>query len=361
MFLMSAMTLHVRAHEINFCGERIPVQERFVAEKLMNIIKQQMRYGMVSLLRKKWALYLAIIEDVLRKTGLPEDFKYLPVIESGFNSELVSRAGAAGYWQLMPETAKNLGLTVNSEVDERKNFDKSTYTACRVLADSYLDIKRKFGFSSWVLTAAAYNFGIGNVRQLIKKQGKNFFEMELNKETAEYVYKIVAVKELFEYPELYIGNFGYNVFNSANDKGQGWGKVNAAASDFEKVTVSVNTADGNHPEQLTKRAATAKKPETVDGTQSKWISGYISGSYDQFKDGDPIKIELSDDLEIDGAYTSKGLFITGKGWLVDGKVYIDLGHGRKLIMYDYTHRIHDGLAISSLRDQTSILMKQTGK
>src|SRR5689334_2459927 len=149
--------LNAKAHEIIFCGERIPVQNNFVADKLMNVIRQQVPYVNLPQLRKRVEANFPIVEYYLRETGLPEDFKYLAIVESGFLN-LTSKAGARGFWQLMPETATELGLVVSPTIDERDNIYKSTYAACKVLASYYLRIKKIYGVSSWVLTAAAYNF-----------------------------------------------------------------------------------------------------------------------------------------------------------------------------------------------------------
>ncbi|MBK8786669.1 MAG: lytic transglycosylase domain-containing protein [Chitinophagaceae bacterium] len=214
--LFSMISLHVSAHEITFCGEKIPVADRFVSDKLMSIIKKQMNYGIISQLRQKENEYMKTIEYYLMKTGLPEDLKYVAIVESGLRN-VVSPVGAAGFWQIMKPTAGDLNLIINGEIDERNDLNKSTYAACKLLANFYIKIRKDFHISSWVLTTAAYNYGIGNISKAIKRQGKNYFEMDLNKETAEYVYKIIAVKELLEYPELYMQGFGYNILTNTKN------------------------------------------------------------------------------------------------------------------------------------------------
>jgi hypothetical protein len=114
----------------------------------------------------------------------------------------------------MAPTAIEWGLQVNAYKDERNDIYKSTIAALRELARTYKAISRDHKISSWVLTAAAYNFGIGRLYKKINTQGKNYFTMNLNPETAVYVYKIIAIKELFEYPELYMKNFDHNIFSS---------------------------------------------------------------------------------------------------------------------------------------------------
>src|SRR6218665_682560 len=199
--------VNARNHEVVFCGERIPVDNNFVASKLMNVIRKQVPVVNLPKLRQQANAWFPTFERYLSRHGLPLDLKYIPVVESGFTNA-TSHAGAAGYWQLMPETARGLGLTVNDAIDERLDISKATEAACKLLKSYYSSI------GVWALTLAGYNFGIGNISKAMKKQGSNYFSRQLNPETAIYVYKIIAVKELFEYPELYIKDFGYNVFNS---------------------------------------------------------------------------------------------------------------------------------------------------
>ena len=356
------LSMHSTAHEIYFCGERIPLNER-VAKKLMDIIKKQINYGTVNII-KQGKSNLKAIEMYLEQTGIPDDFKYLAIVESGFKN-VVSSAGAAGYWQLMPETARELGLIVNGLVDERNNFDKSTYAACQVLANYYKHIRKKFGVSSWSLTAAAYNNGIGNIQNAIKDQGKNYFEMELNKETAEYVYKIIAVKELFEYPELYMKDFGYNVFNTkisslTKNKFQSADSENPG---FDAMRVKVTTDDGNHPNDLIAKNTNKKnavKPLTNSNVKSEvFIFAHITGNYDNFTDSSEIKMILADPLSIDNSFKNAGNVITGIGWKIDDKIFIDLGYGKRLIIIDYRNKKHDGILQSALKDKAAICIKVT--
>jgi len=338
------------AHEIYFCGERIPLNER-VAKKLMDIIKKQINYGTVNII-KQGRSNLKIIEMYLEQTGIPDDFKYLAIVESGFKN-VVSSAGAAGFWQLMPETARELGLIVNGLVDERNNFDKSTYAACQVLANYYKHIQKKFGISSWSLTAAAYNNGIGNIQNAIKAQGKNYFEMELNKETAEYVYKIIAVKELFEYPELYMKDFGFNIFNT---------KITSA---LKNKTESINTDNAGFDAMSVKFTTDAgskktAKLQTNNNIKSEtYIFAHITGNYDNFTDSSEIKITLDDPLRIDNSFKNKNNIITGIGWKIDDKVFIDLGYGKRLIIIDYDNKKHDGILQTALKDKAPICLKVT--
>ncbi len=352
-FCLTVMCLQTAAHEIIFCGEKIPVSERFVADKLMGIIKKQINYGLVAQLRQKENEYMKTIEYYLMKTGLPEDLKYLAIVESGLRN-VVSPVGAAGFWQIMKSTAGDLKLIVNGEIDERNDINKATYAACKLLASYYIKIRRDFRISSWVLTTAAYNNGIGNISNAIRRQGKNYFEMDLNKETAEYVYKIIAVKELLEFPELYMQGFGYNIFtNTKNISRSNSGTKN----DIEKLnlggmTVKVDETDGVHPETLDKKITEAKNTSTG---QEKFITAQISGKYKKFKDGNIISFTLQEDLQVLNRFTSKGMVIQGRGWIIDNRVVVDLGYDHYVVLMDT--KKEKGITLKSLKSKEDVLLK----
>ena len=146
---------------------------------------------------KNWALpYFNMIDGVFKKHGLPTELKYLAVIESQLKSTATSWAGAVGPWQFMPGTARTLGLTVNSKVDERKNYYKSTIAAARYLKDLYVE------FGDWLLVIAAYNGGPGNVYSAIRKSGgsRNFWTLQghLPKESRNHVKKFIGTHYVFE-------------------------------------------------------------------------------------------------------------------------------------------------------------------
>jgi hypothetical protein len=139
---------------------------------------------------------MRIIEPILKKYGVPADFKYLPLIESAMNDDAMSRRGAGGYWQLMPSTAKSLGLVVNETRDDRKHLVKSTHAAGKYLRE----LHRQLG--SWTLVAAAYNAGPTHIQSRMDSQNKDdYFKLRLNSETTRYIYKLLAVKEWFSNPE----------------------------------------------------------------------------------------------------------------------------------------------------------------
>jgi hypothetical protein len=352
-WLLSCTCVNSNAHDIVFCGERIPVGDQFVSDKLMNIIKKQINYVNVLSLRERVNQYMSQVEYFLHETNMPEDFKYLAIVESGFKNA-TSSAGAAGFWQLMPETARELGLVVNGIVDERNDFNKSTYAACKVLANYYLYIRKQFGISSWVLTAAAYNNGIGNIQNAIKKQGANYFQMQLNEETAAYVYKIIAVKELFEFPELYMHDFGYNIFTkkaNPNSKDQNTNNISDKLN-IGGMTVKVDESDGAHPVNLDKKL---KPIKNTDASKIKFVSAQITGKYKKFKDGEIVSFILQEDLQVFNRYSAKGTIIQGRGWIIDDRVQIDLGYDHNVILLDLTNE--KGVALKELKNKGMVLMK----
>lgn len=183
---------------IDFAGEQTPlnisdVKERFERELLVNANLD----ATTLLIIKRANRAFPIIEPILKKNNIPDDFKYLAVIESGLVNA-VSPAGARGVWQFMPETAKEKGLEVNETVDERYHLEKSTEAACKYL----LGAKNKFG--NWTLAAASYNGGMTGVNKQIENQKVNsYYDLLLNDETSRYVFRILALKEIMKNPKLY--------------------------------------------------------------------------------------------------------------------------------------------------------------
>lgn len=184
---------------LEFCGEKIPSNSIAIKEDLekefFNNNYWKSNSAVLFAKAKKWFPY---IEPILKQQGVPDDFKYVAVIESHL-SNIVSPAGAAGFWQLMPASAQNYGLEINEFVDERLDVEKSTKAACKHIKDSYAI------FKNWTLSAAAYNLGIGGIQSALKKQNSsNYYDLLLNSETGSFVYRILAYKTLFSNP----GHFG---------------------------------------------------------------------------------------------------------------------------------------------------------
>ncbi|WP_229312078.1 lytic transglycosylase domain-containing protein [Larkinella punicea] len=177
---------------LSFCGETVPTQEQQVARRLMKALADHAtRNRALYRLRIRAAGFFAAIEPILAHYQIPPDFKYLPLVESALRSRAVSPKGAMGYWQLMPATARELGLTTRVGRDERQDLQKSTNAACRYLR--YLHDQ----LGSWTLVAAAYNMGIGNLLKNIRRQQEtDYYYLKLNPETGHYLYRIVAFKEL---------------------------------------------------------------------------------------------------------------------------------------------------------------------
>ena len=187
---------------LDFSGESMPLQspdirERIDRELLVNTYWQS--NGL--LLFKRSHKYFPVIEPILKSYGIPNDFKYLALIESGLQN-VTSPAGAKGFWQIMKPTGKEYGLEINSNVDERYDFEKSTHVACQYI----LKAKEKFG--NWTLAAAAYNAGITGISKRLEDQNvSGYYDLLLGEETGRYLFRIVALKEIFSTPKKYGFNF----------------------------------------------------------------------------------------------------------------------------------------------------------
>jgi membrane-bound lytic murein transglycosylase D len=183
---------------LNLAGERVPleqvdIKERMDRELLVNTYWQS--NGL--LLIKRANKYFPVLEPLLKKHGLPDDFKYLCVAESALIDE-TSSAGAAGFWHFMKGTGKEFGLEINKNVDERYDIEKSTKVAADYLKKSY----ERFG--SWTLAAAAYNAGNARVSRSLKAQGvTSYYDALLPDETERYVLRIIALKEVLSNPKKY--------------------------------------------------------------------------------------------------------------------------------------------------------------
>lgn len=184
--------------DLNFAGELVPqddpeIMERIDREFLVNTYWQ----SNAVLLIKRAHKYFPIIEPILAKNGIPDDFKYLAVAESGLQN-VVSHAGATGFWQIMKATGQEYGLEVNSNVDERYHLSKSTEVACKYLQ------RYKDHYGSWTLAAAAYNAGPGSISKFMDiQQAGSYYDLLLGEETGRYIFRILAIKEILTQPEKY--------------------------------------------------------------------------------------------------------------------------------------------------------------
>lgn len=184
--------------KMSLFGEEIHLDNFDIRERLdKEVIVNTYFHSSTIQILKKANRYFPMIERILAEQGIPDDMKYLCVIESALN-QATSPAGARGFWQFMPAAGKENGLLINKEVDERFHVEKSTLAACK-----YLKTARR-NFDDWILASASYNCGIGGLKKVLKaQQGDNFFDLYMNRETTRYVFRIMALKLLMENPTAY--------------------------------------------------------------------------------------------------------------------------------------------------------------
>jgi hypothetical protein len=185
--------------KLDFAGERVPLEFNDVRENLDRELLSTVYFHSQTIRYIKNApRYFSIIEPILKANGIPEDFKYLCVAESGFDVRALSPAKAAGLWQLLESTAKENGLEVNPEIDERYNIEKATVVACRILKSAYEK------YRSWSLVAASYNGGrAGLDKKIASQRVNNYYDLLFVEETTRYVFRILAFKLVMENPEKY--------------------------------------------------------------------------------------------------------------------------------------------------------------
>lgn len=190
------------ANDYSFANEALPVSAAVYRKMRNSLSKHNYRNIQSHILQIKADRLFPIIEPILKIYGIPDDFKYLPLVESGLK-EGTSSKGAAGLWQFMPGTARTYGLKVGHGKDERLNVRKSTIAACKYIKELHDE------FKSWTLAAAAYNNGSIKLQRAINKQSEdNYFRMHLNRETGAYVYNLIAMKEIIDKPKKYgYGNY----------------------------------------------------------------------------------------------------------------------------------------------------------
>lgn len=187
--------------KLSFANEAVPLNdrdviERFDRELLINTYWQSQTLVFI----KKANRFFSVIDPILAKYNIPADFRYLPLAESGLTN-VVSPKNAVGIWQFTAETAKQYGLEVNKEIDERYNLEKATDAACRYLLESY------HLYRSWTLAAASYNMGRSSLNKQLKRQrANNYYDLILNDETARYLLRIIAIRTVMEDP----GKYGFH-------------------------------------------------------------------------------------------------------------------------------------------------------
>jgi hypothetical protein len=187
---------------LTFAGERIPLENFDVFERIeREFITNTYWHSSTILAIKRANRWFPVIEPILAKNNIPDDFKYLCVAESLLEN-VISPVGATGFWQFMEAAGKKYGLEITGQIDERYHVEKSTEAACKYLQDSY----NMFG--SWISAAASYNMGQeGMTNQRERQQAKNYFNLVLNYETSRFIGRIVAFKYILQSPP----EFGFNI------------------------------------------------------------------------------------------------------------------------------------------------------
>ncbi len=183
---------------VTFAGEKMPLENFDTRESLeRELLTGAYRHSSTILIIKRANRYLPVIEKILKKNDIPDDFKYLAAAESEY-SNMISPAGATGFWQIMQETGKEQGMEINNVIDERYDIEKSTQFACDYFRKSF----EKYG--NWTLAAASYNGGRAALDEQIDIQHQNnYYDLLLTEETARYIFRAVAYKLIISDPESY--------------------------------------------------------------------------------------------------------------------------------------------------------------
>ncbi len=187
---------------LDFAGEKVPLENFEVKERMDREFIVNTYYHSFTIISIKRAnRYFPVIEPILKAHGIPDDFKYVSVIESGL-SNAISPVGAVGFWQFMDAAGKKYGLEINDEVDQRYDLKKSTEAACLYIKDAY----DKFG--SWTVAAASFNMGTNGIeKQMVRQKTNNYYNLVLGDETSRYIARIIAMKAILQNPE----NYGFSI------------------------------------------------------------------------------------------------------------------------------------------------------
>lgn len=188
--------------DLQFANEKVPVYDFTVTECMeRELLINTYFHSQTILMHKRANRWLPFIALILKKNGVPDDFKYIPMIESNLTNS-ISPKSATGFWQFMDGAARQYGLEINDEIDERYNMEKSTEAACKYFKEAYKT------FGNWTLAAASYNIGIdGLENQLEKQKVSSYYGLSLNEETSRYIFRILAAKEIISNPQ----NYGYQL------------------------------------------------------------------------------------------------------------------------------------------------------
>ena len=219
---------------LSFAGERVPLENFDTRESLeRELIMSAYRHSSTIMIIKRASRYFPEIEQILKKNGIPDDFKYLVAAESEF-ANVVSTKGAVGFWQIMQASGKEEGMEINNVVDERYDVTKSTEFACRFLKKSY----ELYG--NWTLAAASYNGGRAGVsKQIDIQKQNNYYDLLLTEETARYIFRVVAYKLIINDPQAY----GFDIAEDDLYKPLKYKEVpvDTAVNDFAKFAETFGT------------------------------------------------------------------------------------------------------------------------
>ncbi|MCC8186666.1 MAG: lytic transglycosylase domain-containing protein [Bacteroides sp.] len=182
-----------------FAGEELDLSRYDLRERMdRELMSFTYTHSTTMLMIKRANRYFPVIEPILKANGIPDDFKYLMVIESNLNTLARSSAGAAGLWQFMPDTGKQFGLEVNNNIDERYHVEKATVAACKYLKQAY------GRYNNWLSVAASYNAGQGRISgELTKQLADRAVDLWLVEETSRYMFRILAAKMVIGEPQRY--------------------------------------------------------------------------------------------------------------------------------------------------------------
>jgi hypothetical protein len=184
--------------DFSFAGEPVPVQSKVVQQRLQSeLMEDRFWTQQIPLFWRRSQVWFPILEPILKKAGIPNDFKYLAIVESGLVNAR-SRSGAEGFWQFMPITAQKYGLEISATIDERRNPELATYAAVRYFKEAYDTLH------SWTLVAASFNTGInGLIRKVAEHPDQSYYELDLGHQAGEYIYRTLAIKAIMEHPDKY--------------------------------------------------------------------------------------------------------------------------------------------------------------
>lgn len=273
--------------QASFCGENIDLTNYYLKERFdRELLSFSYWHSQIFLMVKRANKYFPIIEPILKREGVPDDFKYLALIESNLDPRALSPAKAAGIWQILPETGKEAGLEVNDDVDERYNVEKATVVACRYLTRTY-ELT-----NSWSLAAASYNTGRARVlRQMEAQKCRSYFDMLFSEETNRYVFRIILAKMIMENPS----QFGFNLHK---EDLYAWPKQTVVKVDSSIENLTDFAIANGSSYQLLKDANPWLRSNKLPNKTRK--------TYD-------IRITRKDEVKID----VKNINIHNKNWVVD--------------------------------------------